>query len=327
MPQEFSSSPKSRLLKLQKQLKPLRVSVICGGSSSERKISLRSGKAVAKALRNSGLKVSLADPSSKLFHKKLKATDIAFLTLHGKGGEDGVIQPILEKWGIPYIGSDSRHSRVAFDKVSSKEVFRRHGIPTAPYGLLRAGSWKKSIKVLNLPLFMKPPKEGSSIGAFPVEDLTENAVKITQAIARFGTLMAEQKIDGREFTVGILGNTPLPVIELRPKSRFYDYRSKYTKGMTEYLIPAPIEPSLEKKLRKIAVKAHRALGLRDLSRIDMMVDQAGQVFVLEANSLPGFTELSLLPKAARAVGISFEELCCKLLYAAWKRKAFRRKHG
>ncbi len=327
MPQVSLSSRKLKLLTLQKKLKPLRIAVICGGNSSERKISLRSGKAVHQALKRSGLAAIRLDPSRAGFTGKLSQVDAAFLTLHGKGGEDGVIQRVLERHRVPYIGSNSARSRLAFDKTSAKKVFTQSGIPTADYAMVSLSNWKKRLSAMSTPLFLKPPKEGSSIGAFPVEDLAKSAVKITQALRRYKVLMAEQKIEGREFTVGVLGDRALPVIELRPKSRFYDYHSKYTKGMTEYLVPAPITKRESETLRKIALKAHRVLGMRDLSRVDIMTDKAGRPFVLEVNSLPGFTELSLLPKAARAVGISFEELCCRLIDMALQRKNFRRKHG
>lgn len=327
MPQVLFSSQKSKLLTLKKKLKPLRIAVVCGGNSSERKISLRSGKAVHQAFKRLGLTSIRIDPSRAGFTGKLLSVDAAFLTLHGKGGEDGAIQKVLDRYKVPYIGSDSAKSRLAFDKSSAKKAFVRSGIPTADYALVTLSNWKKRLGSMKPPLFLKPPKEGSSIGAFPVEDLAKSAVKIKQALHQYGVLMAERRIDGREFTVGVVGDQVLPVIELRPKSRFYDYHSKYTKGMTEYLVPAPITKRESDSLQKIALKAHRVLGMRDLSRVDIMTDKSGRPFVLEVNSLPGFTELSLLPKAARAVGISFEELCCRLIDMAWQRKSFRRKHG
>ncbi len=183
----------------------------------------------------------------------------------------------------------------------------------------RLGQWRRKIQGFGLPCFVKPLREGSSIGAFAVEDLEKMAVKIERTIHAFGDLLVEKKIDGRELTVGILGHRALPVIEMKPKGSFYDYHSKYTKGMTEYIVPARIPKVLERKLQRIALKTHKSLGLRDFSRVDMMVDHVGKIYVLEANSIPGFTELSLLPKAAKAAGISFENLCLQLVAWAYKR--------
>lgn len=310
MLQGLSSSLKSVLSK------NLKVGVLAGGTSSERKVSLRSGRAVAQAFRNAGVRVLFIDTARKSqFPKRLKDIDLAFIALHGHGGEDGTIQSLLERKKIPYIGSDAASSRRAFDKAVSKKIFVKNRIPTARFAVAGRKNWKKTLETFGLPCFVKPLQEGSSIGAFAVEDLAKMAVKIGSTIRSFGDLLVEEKIEGRELTVGVLGNRALPVIEMRPKGAFYDYKSKYTKGMTEYIVPAEISKELSAKLQKIAVKTHRALGLRDLSRVDMMVDGAENIYVLEANSIPGFTELSLLPKAARAAGISFENLCLQL--AAW----------
>ena len=299
----------------------LRVGVICGGNSSERKISLRSGNAVLKAVARLGYQPIKIDPSSSSYFKKLDSIDIALLTLHGRGGEDGQIQRVLERKRVPYMGSTSKSSAIAFDKIKAKKVFCDSKISTPHHFLLTSKNWKRVLSKAKFPLFVKPPKEGSSIGAFPVEDFKNSAVKLKGALKRFGTLLAEQKVCGREFTVGILGNQVLPVIELRPSRKFYDFRAKYTKGMTDYLVPAPIPKKVAKRMQQIALKVHKVLGLRDLSRVDMMMDEKSEkVFVLEANSLPGFTELSLLPKAARAVGISFEQVCQKLIDWAYARR-------
>lgn len=300
--------------------KNLKIGVLAGGTSSERKISLRSGRAVFKALRRTGRKVVWIDPKNKSqFLAALKKIDLAFIALHGHGGEDGSIQAFLDRKNIPYIGSDACSSRTAFDKALSKKVFLRSHIPTSRYAVAEMRSWKRVIQRFGTPCFVKPLREGSSIGAFAVEDLDKMAVKIKRALKAYGPLMVEPKIDGRELTVGVLGKRALPVIEMRPKGAFYDYHSKYTKGMTDYIVPAKIPAKLARRLQAIALKTHRALGLRDFSRVDMMVDGRGRVYVLEANSIPGFTELSLLPKAARAAGISFEQLCLQLADWACKR--------
>lgn len=300
--------------------KKLRIGVFSGGASSERSISLRSGRAVKKALATSGLTVISIDPKNPHQLKtRLSRIDVAFLALHGKGGEDGTVQRVLEKARIPYVGSDPRGSRTAFDKVSAKRIFERDRIPTPPWKTFTQANWQ-SLKSFPAPFFVKPVADGSSIGVFLVEDFRKSAEKIMQELKRYPVLLAEKRIVGREFTVGILGNRALPVVELRPKRTFYDYRAKYTKGMTEYLVPAPILPAWRQRFQTLAMKVHQSLGLRDFSRVDLMADHQGRPFVLEANTIPGFTELSLLPKAAREAGISFEELCSCLVGMAWRRR-------
>ncbi len=235
------------------------------------------------------------------------------------------MQKKLERLGVPYIGSDARSSLRAFDKLTSKQIFTRSGIPTPEYVLVPGKNWERKLTKLTLPLFVKPVEEGSSIGVFEIEDFRHAAEKLRRSMKQFGRLLVEEKVVGREFTVGVLGEKPLPVIELCPKRSFYDYRAKYTKGMTEYKVPARIPKSLAAKLQRIAIAVHKVLGLRDISRIDMMVDRSGNPYVLEANSIPGFTELSLLPKAARAAGIPFDVLCSELVCRAVRRK--EREHG
>lgn len=271
----------------------------------------------------------MIDPAAKNIRSKLSKVDIAFIALHGGDGEDGTFQRTLERWKIAYTGSGPAGSKTAFDKVLSKRLFLRERIPTPDFKVAGPKNWKKVLGRFPTPFFVKPACQGSSVGAFSVEEFSKNAEKIKKAVTRYRILIAETKIIGREFTVGILGDSPLPVIELRPRRAFYDYRAKYTRGMTDYLVPAPISLRLSARLRKIALKTHRKLGLRDFSRVDIMMDKAGKIYVLEANSIPGLTALSLLPKAAKAKGISFETLCCELISFAETRRtnAMRRKHG
>ncbi len=319
MPPTFSSNLKSG------SSKNLKIGVLLGGRSSERKISLRSGRAVHQALKRLGFSVQKVDPAHPDRMKKaLKRIDLAFIALHGQGGEDGVIQGQLDKARIPYVGSNAKGSRSAFDKAIAKKIFLRVGIPTPAFVLVNRKNWRKKLAFFPAPFFVKPLRDGSSVGVFPVEDLAKSAETIRQALAKYGQLLVEEKIIGREFTVGILGRNPLPVIELVPKREFYDYRAKYTKGMTQYLVPAPISKRLAARLQSVALKVHHRLGLRDMSRVDMMVDDADRPFVLEANSIPGFTELSLLPKAARAKGLSFEALCGRLISFANQRRSIIR---
>lgn len=297
----------------------MRIGVLSGGTSSERVISLRSGRAVSTSLAGQGFRVIGIDPRDEpRAEEKLRQIDLAFLALHGKGGEDGTIQERLEKAGISYVGSDGRGSRLAFDKIEAKKRFRRAGIPTPRWRTFDRKSWRE-LQNFPTPFFVKPVADGSSIGVFLVEDFPKSVEKIIRALDEYPLLFAEEKIGGREFTVGILGARALPVVELRPKGEFYDYKSKYTAGMTEYLVPAPIPAAWGRRFQRLALQVHRTLGLRDFSRVDLMADPHGKPYILEANTIPGFTELSLLPKAAREAGISFDELCLRLIKMAWRR--------
>jgi len=295
------------------------VGVFSGGRSSERAVSLRSGQAVRTALKNCGFSVLAIDPRNPARTRRLLSRiDLAFLALHGKGGEDGTIQRRLERAKIPYVGSDARGSCLAFDKNRAKRLFRRFHIPTPRWKIFNRRDWKK-LERFPAPFFVKPVADGSSIGVFLVEDFSESAEKILLALKHYPMLIAEEKITGREFTVGILGKRALPVIELRPKRDFYDYKAKYTAGLTDYLVPAPIPSRWCQRFQQVALRVHQSLGLRDFSRVDLMANEWGEPFVLEANTIPGFTALSLLPKAAREAGISFEELCLQLVKMAWRR--------
>lgn len=298
-----------------------RVGVFLGGSSHERPISLKSGRAVYQALKKAGLQVVRVDTANG-FHKQVKSggLDLAFLALHGQGGEDGTAQRLLTRARISYTGSDPKSSALAFDKNRAKKLFVRFGIPTPRYDLLTSKNWKQKIQKWAPPYVIKPVREGSSIGVFFIDNEFEAQRTIESGLREYGRLMVEAKIGGREFTVGILGKLALPVIELRPKRDFYDYEAKYTKGLTDYLIPAPISNQLGAQLQTLALKAHRVLGLRDFSRVDFKVDEQNRPYVLEVNSIPGFTEMSLLPKAAEYAGISFTELCLQLLEMAKARQ-------
>jgi len=251
--------------------------------------------------------------------RKWRQIQIAFLALHGKGGEDGAIQRVLERDQIPYTGSGPQASSAAFDKKKSKKLFEANGIPTPEYRILNARNWRRQIQTLPTPFFIKPFADGSSVGVFCVKNLVRSRKRIQRAVAKYREIMAEKRIFGKEVTIGIIGKKALAVIELRPKRDFYDYKAKYTKGMTEYIVPAQIPIKSAKQLQRLALRVHRKLGLRDISRVDMMLDQTGRPYVLEANSIPGMTELSLVPKAARACGISFEAVCEKLLGMSLKR--------
>ncbi len=297
-----------------------RVGVFLGGKSCERPISLRSGKAVYQALKSAGLDVVMIDTANG-FHSKIRrgSIDLAFLALHGNGGEDGTIQKILNRNQIPYAGSGPQASALAFDKSRAKRLFKRFQIPTPLYDVLTRKNWKQKLRKWNPPYVVKPVSEGSSIGVFFVDRKDRGDEKIQSSLKRYPRLLIEEKIEGREFTVGILGEKALPVIELKPTCKFYDYKAKYTKGLTKYLVPAPVSRDLTYRLQLIALRAHQALGLRDLSRVDFKVDSNNHPFVLEVNSIPGFTETSLLPKAASEAGLDFTQLCLMLLNMAYMR--------
>ena len=298
-----------------------RVAVLLGGRSRERSVSLRSGKAVLEALRSKGVEAVPIDTRNG-FSKVLKSDqiNIAFIALHGSGGEDGSIQKFLTRRKILFVGSNAKASATAFDKERAKTLFLKHGIPTPKFKILTHDNWRKILRNWDESYVIKPTKEGSSIGVILGLKESKNDAKIIRGLKRYKRLLIEEKIEGREFTVGILGEKALPVIELKPKRVFYDYKAKYTKGLTDYLIPAPIPLREQKALQRLALRVHRLLGMRDLSRVDMMVDREGRPFVLEANSIPGFTETSLLPKAARRMGLHFSSLCLSLIKMAKNRK-------
>jgi len=291
----------------------MKVSVLAGGVSGEREVSLRSGAAVAKALRSIGVKVLEVDVKEKGV-KVPQGTDICFLALHGTYGEDGEVQRELEVAGMFFTGSGSQASALAFDKLKARDAMLAAGVPMAEsQEWTPACDWKP-------PYVLKPVASGSSLGTFLVrtEEEAKKAVKEAKKW-KDGGMMIERLIEGAEMTVGILGEQALPVIEVRPAKGFYDYKNKYTSGATQYLCPAPIQKEKAQELQELALKAHRALGCEVLSRVDIMVDAEGKAYVLEVNTLPGMTDLSLLPKAGRAAGIDFTTQCLRILELSWAR--------
>lgn len=300
--------------------KSLRIGVVCGGKSSERQVSLRSGGAILKALRQTGVRVKSLDPARPGFLTQAKSHDILFLALHGTGGEDGTIQKALDQKKVLYTGSDAKASAIAFDKLKTKRILKKYSLPVVDFHVIDKSNWKRIVLSQPFPSFVKPLKEGSSIGVCQLKTAQDAFKMIPPLLRKYRILLHEKNLSGGEYTVGVLGKKPLPVVEMRPKGEFYDYKCKYTKGMTEYLVPAPISDKLRKKLQSLAVICHQRLGLRDISRVDFKLDDKGRPFILEANSIPGFTELSLLPKAAIYAGIPFPELCLLILKMAWKRR-------
>lgn len=301
-------------------LKKSKIAVLMGGYSAEREVSLRSGRAAAEALRSLGCDAVEVDVKHDRFELP-QETKVAFLALHGTGGEDGVVQAVLESKGVVYTGSDSRASRLAFNKVESKGIFRKAGLETPRDWVVARSdlSRLRSPPDLRFPRVVKPASQGSSIGVRMVEREADMEAAIVEAMQKDSVVLVEEFIPGRELTVGILLEKTLPVIEIRPKSGWYDYTNKYTKNATEYLVPAPISDSLAKHVQKEALEAHRVLGCRDLSRSDFRVDDTGKAFLLEVNTLPGMTETSLFPKAAATAGIDFPHLCLALVKNALNR--------
>jgi D-alanine-D-alanine ligase len=287
------------------------VAVLKGGISKEREISLRSGAAVAGGLRQAGYAVDEVDVKGPDFVLP-DGVEAVFIALHGEFGEDGQIQELLARRGIPYTGADPESSRLAFAKDLSKEILARRGITTPPYEILRNGR----PRTLPLPVIVKPTRQGSSFGLHLVRDEICWQDALTEAMIYNHETLVEQYIAGRELTVGIVGREILPAIEIRAPEGNYDYRAKYTKGVTTYLVPAPLEKRQADDARRLAWETYCALKCRGLGRVDMRLSPEGAIYVLELNTIPGFTETSLLPKAAAAAGCGFAPLCARIMETA-----------
>jgi D-alanine-D-alanine ligase len=296
----------------------LKITVMLGGPSAEREVSLRSGAEVAKALRSLGYLVSEVDPRNEKW-KLPKQTDLVFLALHGTYGEDGTIQNRLEELGVLYTGCDPEASRVGFDKFLTKQRCLAAGVPTARFMLIEsaASSWPMG---WDPPVVLKPARQGSSVGLQFVERVSEWGKAVAEAMRHDSQVLLEEKVAGRECTVGILGDQLLPLIEVRPKTGIYDYQTKYSAGTTEYFCPAPFDEATTARVQAAGLGAFKAIGGRDYSRVDVIVQPNGEPVVLEVNTLPGMTEGSLLPKAAAVAGISYPELCQRMVDLALKRK-------
>ncbi len=291
-----------------------------GGLSREREISLKTGKAILKALVNRGYSACPIDVSQDIAERLVKERiECAFIALHGRFGEDGTIQGMLELMRIPYTGSGVLASALAMHKVMAKKVFVYENIPTPRFIALRREEIEKDSKEVfsfPLPMVVKPAREGSTIGTSIVR--TERGIlsALKEAGKYDDEILIEEFMKGKEITVGILGEIPLPIIEIVPKSGFYDFHSKYTKGETEYIIPAKIPREKYLYAQEVSLKAFRSLGCSGFGRVDLMTDEEGSPFVIDVNTVPGMTETSLLPKAASYAGISFEELVERILLGA-----------
>jgi len=292
-----------------------KVAVLLGGKSAEREVSLDSGTAVLEALVRSGINAEAFDPQERSV-TELVNYDRAFVVLHGRGGEDGQIQGALEWLNIPYTGTGVQGSAIGMDKVKTKQVWQGSELPTAPYRIVTKNSNAQEIvSALDLPLIIKPVHEGSSIGMSKVEKVEDFADAIAKATEHDAVVMAEKWITGREFTIVILNGQALPVIRLQPPEdvAFYDYEAKYQRNDVEYGIPCGLSESEEKELQALALRAFQAVGASGWGRIDAMQDEQGKFWLLEVNTVPGMTSHSLVPKAAAAIGYSFDTLCVAIL--------------
>jgi D-alanine-D-alanine ligase len=295
-----------------------KVAVLMGGKSAEREVSLKSGGMVLAALRKKGVDAHPFDPKERNVQDLVKERFArVFIALHGRFGEDGTLQGVLEWLGIPYTGSGVLASALAMDKVRTKRLWAAEGLPTAPYEVLDKDTNLKAVaKRLGAPLFVKPASEGSSVGMTKVKKAGDLEEAYALAVNYDPVVIAEKFIDGPELTVAIIGERVLPIIRIETPREFYDYEAKYIANDTRYLIPCGLTKSKEQQLQELSLRAFRALGCRGWGRVDLMLDKRGKPFLLEVNTSPGMTDHSLVPMAARAVGISYEDLCVQVLELA-----------
>ena len=292
-----------------------RVAVLFGGTSAEREISLISGQAVLDALKAGGIDAEAFDPARRSI-AEVVAYDRAFIVLHGRGGEDGTVQGALELLGVPYTGSGVLASALGMDKARTKQLWLGCGLPTPSYRRLSAETdFASVVAELGLPLMIKPVREGSSIGMRKVESLEDLPGAYAFAAQYDSEIIAERWITGREYTIVILGGRALPVIRLQPHQShgFYDFEAKYQANDTQYLCPCGLPPEDEGQLQSVALEAFAAVGARGWGRIDAMQDEDGRFWLLEVNTVPGMTDHSLVPMAARADGMDFEQLVRTIL--------------
>jgi len=292
-----------------------KVAVLMGGPSAEREISLISGKAVLAALKEKRVDAHAFDPAEQaLFDLPRQGFKRVFIALHGRFGEDGTVQGALEVLGIPYTGSGVMASALAMDKWRTKLIWEASGIPTPRYAMVRADSdWEKVVRVLGLPLIVKPAREGSTLGITKVRTAADMKPAYDFA-ARFDELvLAEEFVEGQELTASILGDTALPLIRIEAPGGNYDYQNKYFTDDTKYHCPAGIRPEVEEEIRRVALKSFRVLGCRGWGRADVMLRPDGSYSFLEMNTSPGMTGHSLVPMAAKAAGLGYPDLCLRIL--------------
>ncbi len=313
----------------------LTVGVLMGGQSTEREVSLRSGRGVLGALERLGIAAVPIDPGPDLpLQLREAGVDVVFNILHGGPGENGAVQGLLDAIGMPYTGSGVLASAIAMNKLQTKRILRAEGIPTPDWLAFScdddpAEAARAVEDVLGLPAVVKPVDQGSSVGVSIPKSRDQAEGAIGNLLAQFGACIVEKFIRGREITVGIIGwgerLRALPVLELRPKREFYDYVAKYTKGMTDLIVPAPLSEEQTALAQQVALAAHQAVGCHGWSRVDMHIDEDGQVWVHEINSIPGMTETSDVPAEARAAGMSYDELVLEILWSAVPRLEQKRR--
>ena len=295
-----------------------KVAVLLGGKSAERAVSLNSGGMVLNALRSRGVDALPFDPAERGLDALIgERFERAFIALHGRFGEDGTVQGVLEWLGIPYTGSGVLASALAMDKLRAKLLWHAEGLPTPPYAVLTKDSDLRTVaRKLGVPLMVKPASEGSSIGMSKVRSAAGLDEAYALAANYDHVVIAEKFIDGTELTAGILGDQVLPLIKIETPRNFYDYEAKYIADDTRYIVPCGLSAARERDMQALCLKAFRALGCRGWGRVDLMLNRRGRPFLLEVNTVPGMTDHSLVPKAARAVGMSYEDLCLRILAAA-----------
>jgi D-alanine-D-alanine ligase len=301
---------------------PKKIAVLMGGPGSERDVSMATGKGVAKALRSLGAEVTEVDVKGADFALP-PGVELAFLALHGTFGEDGQVQQILEARGVPYTGEGVAESELAFNKIRSKEAFQQYGVTTPYWQIITAGQRP----TIPIPFVIKAPRQGSTVGVHIIRNEREVDAAIADASTYDRELLVEKFVAGRELTIGILGELALPIIEIIPKGGFYDFTNKYpflnpsAGGGAEHVCPAKISEEQTRAIQELALRAHRALGLKVYSRVDVMLPEEAEPSVLEINTIPGMTEASLLPEAAGVAGISYPELCTRIIELSAKRRA------
>ncbi|HUQ25660.1 MAG TPA: D-alanine--D-alanine ligase [Burkholderiales bacterium] len=295
-----------------------KVAVLMGGRSAEREVSLKSGGMVLKALQAKGVNAHPFDPKERSLEDLARGRfDRAFIALHGRFGEDGTMQGILDWLGIPYTGSGVLASALAMDKVRTKRMWQAEGLATAPYLVLDKNTdFKAAAKKLGVPLFVKPASEGSSVGMSKVKRAGDLEEAFALAVNYDPVVIAEKFLEGPELTVSIVGERVLPIIKIETPREFYDYEAKYIANDTRYLIPCGLPAAKEKQIQALSLKAFQALGCRGWARVDVMLDKRGRPYLLEINTSPGMTDHSLVPMAAKAVGIAYEDLCVGILEMA-----------
>ena len=299
------------------------IAVLMGGPGSEREVSLKSGEGVVQALRSLGAKVTAVVVDHAAFELPA-GTEIAFNVIHGTFGEDGQLQRLLDARRVAFTGEGVAGSELAIDKIATKRRLVEHGVPTASFEVIAAGAQPTR----RLPFVIKAPREGSSVGVYVVRDAAKLASALADAAKFSAELLIEDFVEGRELTVGVVGDQVLPVIEIRPKraGEFYDFANKYNflspqAAGADHLCPAPLDESATRRVQNAALAAHRALGLEVYSRVDVLLAQDGTPFVLEINTIPGMTPVSLLPEAAKVAGISYPELCRRIIELSLARDA------